>query len=66
MSYEKDQFTTFREARQKTTELRELAAIYRRLNRTQIAEAIESCLENEPKGSSRSSRHQHSNRIPRE
>lgn len=41
MSNDKDQFTAYREARQKTNELRNLAIVYRLVDRTRVADEIE-------------------------
>lgn len=44
MSNEKDEFTTFREARQKTNELRNLVRLYRFMKKTEVADLIERVL----------------------
>ncbi len=45
MSNEKDQFTSYREARQKTRELRSLALLFRVMNREDVAVEIEDAVE---------------------
>lgn len=45
MPNEKDQFTSYREARQKGRELRNLAVLYRVMNREEVAADLEQAVE---------------------